>query len=68
MRAGVRFMKVAVLVAAKTRPKDLSRVLDEAFEGWDEVLEFVVEGYGWDGERDLGAEFARKLAEIEARA
>jgi hypothetical protein len=35
---------VAVLVTADTRPKDLSRVLDEAFEDWDAVLQFVVEG------------------------
>jgi hypothetical protein len=68
MTTSVRFIKVAVLVTAKTRPKDLSQVLDEAFQSCDEVLEFVVEGHGWDGQRDLGAEFARKLAEIEAQA
>jgi hypothetical protein len=43
---------VAVLVTADTRPKDLSRVLDEAFEDWDAVLQFVVEGYGWPDDAD----------------
>lgn len=44
----VYVIKVAVLVTADTRPKDLSRWLDGAFEDVDEVLQFVVEGYGWD--------------------
>ena len=40
-------IKVAVLVTADTRPKDLSRVLDVAFEGEDNVHRVLVEGYGW---------------------
>jgi hypothetical protein len=41
-----RLIKVAVLVPADTKPKDLGRVLDLAFEDRDEVLEFSVEGHG----------------------
>lgn len=47
-----RVLKVAVRVATDTRPKDLSRVLDTAFEDWDDVVQFTVEGYGWDGEQE----------------
>jgi hypothetical protein len=42
----VSVTKVAVLTPADIRPKDLSRLLDVAFEDCDEVLQFVVEGYG----------------------
>jgi hypothetical protein len=48
----IRVINVGVLVTADTRPKDLSRVLDQAFEDRDEVLQFVVEGYGWDSPGD----------------
>jgi hypothetical protein len=47
-----RVIKAAILVTADTRPKDISRVLDEAFEDVDEVLQFVVEGYGWEQDGD----------------
>jgi hypothetical protein len=47
-----RVLRVVVLVATETRPKDLSRVLDAAFEDWDDVVQFAVEGYGWDGEQE----------------
>ena len=40
-------IKAAVLVTGDTRPKDLSRLLDIAFEDRDNILQFVVEGYGW---------------------
>lgn len=41
--ANSRVIKVAVLATADTRPKDLSRVLDVAFEDWDAVLQFTVD-------------------------
>ena len=44
-----RVIKVAILATADTRPKDISRALDEAFEDRDEVLQFTVEGHGVDG-------------------
>ena len=47
-----RVIKAAILVPADTRPKDLSRALDIAFEDVDEVLQFVVEGYGWEEDGD----------------
>jgi hypothetical protein len=47
-----RVIKVAVLVTADVREKDLCRVLDIAFEDWDAVLQFTVEGYGWSGHPD----------------
>jgi hypothetical protein len=47
-----RVIKAAILVTANTRPKDISRCLDEAFEDWDEVLQFVVEGAGWEKDED----------------
>jgi hypothetical protein len=45
-----RVINVAVLVEDMS-PKDLSRVLDLAFEDLDEIRQFTVEGYGWDGKR-----------------
>jgi hypothetical protein len=45
MTSDLRVINVAVHVTAETRPKDLSHVLDEAFEDWDAVVEFTVEGY-----------------------
>jgi hypothetical protein len=44
-----RVIKVAVPVTATTQPKDLIRILDLAFEDWDDVVQFAVEDYGWDG-------------------
>jgi hypothetical protein len=44
-----RVLRVAVRVTTDTRPKDLSHVLDAAFEDWDDVVQFTVEGHGWDG-------------------
>jgi len=38
---------VAVLVTGDIRPKDLNRLLEDAFEDCDGVLQFVVEGHGW---------------------
>ncbi len=40
---GEHVIKVAVLVTADTRPKDLSNVLDLAFEDQDEILQFTIE-------------------------
>jgi hypothetical protein len=54
-----RVIKIAVLVTADTRPKDLSRVLDVAFEDMDEVLQFTVEGYGWSEAAWLEKELSR---------
>jgi hypothetical protein len=48
----VRMLKVAVLVTADTRPKELSELLEFAFYGVDEVLQFAVEGHGWDENED----------------
>jgi hypothetical protein len=45
-----KVIKVAVLVWENVWPKELSDVLDLAFADRDEVLEFKVEGYGWDGQ------------------
>jgi hypothetical protein len=47
-----RVLRVEIEVTTETRPKDLSRVLDAAFEDWDDVVQFAVEGYGWDGEQE----------------
>jgi hypothetical protein len=33
-------------------PITLGGVVDEAFEDWDEVLQFVVEGAGWEKDGD----------------
>ena len=41
-----KVVQVAVLVTERTRPKDLSDLLDFAFEDDDDVLQFVVEGHG----------------------
>jgi hypothetical protein len=49
---GTRVIKVAVRVTTDIRTKDLSAVLDETFEGWGGVVQFAVEGYGWDGNDD----------------
>jgi hypothetical protein len=48
----VRVLRVAVLVTADTRPKELSEWLDSAFYGVEEVLQFAVEGHGWDENED----------------
>jgi hypothetical protein len=61
-----RVIKVAVLVTAETRPKDISRALDATFEEWPEVLQFVVEGYGWDGSDAGATEEALMAATVEA--
>jgi hypothetical protein len=55
-QAETRVIKVAVLISAEVRPKDLSGALDVIFEDWDEVLQFTVEGNGWDGKRDVNDE------------
>jgi len=47
-----RVIKTAVLVTGETRPKDLSNLLDWAFEDCDAVLQFVVEGCGWTDAAD----------------
>ena len=49
---GTRAIKAAVLVADNVGPRDLSRVLDVAFEDVDDVLQFVVEGHGWTDDAD----------------
>ena len=43
---------VAVLVSADTRLKDLSHVLDDAFEYHPDILQFAIEGYGRPGDGD----------------
>jgi hypothetical protein len=44
-----RMLKVAILVTDEIRrPKNLSNLLDVLFEEVDEVLQFVVEGEGWE--------------------
>jgi hypothetical protein len=50
--SSTRVIKIAVLVTADVRPKDLPGFLDEAFEDVDEVLQFVVEGHGWEKDGD----------------
>jgi hypothetical protein len=40
-----KVINVAVLVTERTRPKDLSMVLDAAFEADPEILQFVVDGW-----------------------
>ena len=45
-------IRVAVLVTAGTRPKDLSAVLDAAIKYDPEILQFAVEGHGWPGDGD----------------
>ena len=47
-----KVIRVAVLVTAGTRPKDLSAVLDAAFKYDPEILQFAVEGHGWPGDGD----------------
>ena len=47
-----KVIHVAVLVSADTRLKDLSHVLDDAFEYHPDILQFAVEGYGWPGDGD----------------
>jgi hypothetical protein len=47
-----KVIRVAVLVTADTRLKVLSRLLDDAFEYYPEILQFAVEGYGWPGDGD----------------
>ena len=56
-----KIIRVAVLVTAHTRPKDLSRLLDLAFQedpsgDVDDpragILQFVVEGHGWPTDGD----------------
>jgi hypothetical protein len=42
-----KVIRVALLVTGHTRPKDLSRRLDTAFEDEADVLQFVVVVYGW---------------------
>jgi hypothetical protein len=42
----VSVIRVAVL-APELRPRDLSKLLDAAFAGHDEILQFVVDGHGW---------------------
>jgi hypothetical protein len=42
-----KVVRVAMLVTGGTRPKELSTRLDLAFEDDADVLQFVVEGYGW---------------------
>jgi hypothetical protein len=59
-----KVLNVAVLVRADTRPKDLSRLLDVAFEGCDAVLQFVVEGHGWAVDTD-GTEAALMRSLVE---
>jgi hypothetical protein len=47
-----RVIKAAILVTADTRPNDISRLLDQAVEDVGNVLQFVVEEYGWDTDED----------------
>ena len=47
-----KVIRVAVLVSADTRLKDLSHVLDDAFEYHPDILQFAVEGYGRPGDGD----------------
>ena len=47
-----KVIHVAVLVSADTRLKDLSHVLDDAFEYHPDILQFAIEGYGRPGDDD----------------
>ena len=47
-----KVIRVGVLVSADTRLKDLSHVLDDAFEYHPDILQFAIEGYGRPGDGD----------------
>ena len=47
-----KVIRVAVLVSADTRLKDLSHALDDAFEYHPDILQFAIEGYGRPGDGD----------------
>ena len=51
-----KVIRVAVLVSADTRLKDLSHVLDDAFEYHPDILQFAIEGYGRPGDGDPAEE------------
>ena len=51
-RPHTKVIHVAVLVSADTRLKDLSHVLDDAFEYQPDILQFAIEGYGRPGDGD----------------
>jgi hypothetical protein len=61
-----RVLKVAVLVAADVGSRDLGKGLSEAFSNGDEVLQFAVEGWGWDGEQDIKDKLLRFAQEAGA--
>jgi hypothetical protein len=45
-----KVIKVAVLVTDAIRPRDLSIILDAAFEADPEILQFVVDGWPEDAD------------------
>ena len=47
-----KVIRVAVLVSADTRLKDISHILDDAFEYHPDILQFAIEGYGRPGDGD----------------